>query len=282
MERESFLYKVRRKCQVLAHKVVSNEALSKLYFKIVLHKKLNLKDPQTFNEKIQWMKLYYYPKNSLVVNCSDKYKVRKYIDSIAETTDFKFEDFKTRAYSVQEHFHINRLDPKTEADLDKNLQKRISDGFFFTQFAHLEFDYDKMRTLLSDELYNNYRVQLKTLSTKGQKNVMKDIEFVRGSIKHFEITESSINITVELAVRQNDYIVDEDGNIIKGDKIKDRNTYELLVTRAISPNVRNNCCPNCGAAIGDSASQTCEYCGASLITLSKDFVIAKKRILVQR
>lgn len=79
MERDSLLYKARRKCQVLAHKVVSNEAMSKLYFKIVLHKKLNLKNPQTFNEKIQWLKLYYYPKNPLVVNGSDKYAVREYI-----------------------------------------------------------------------------------------------------------------------------------------------------------------------------------------------------------
>ena len=79
MERDSLLYKTRRKCQALAHKVVSNEAMSKLYFMIVLHKKLNLKDPQTFNEKIQWLKLYYYPKNPLVVNGSDKYAVREYI-----------------------------------------------------------------------------------------------------------------------------------------------------------------------------------------------------------
>lgn len=79
MERDSLLYKVRRRCQVLAHKFVSNETMSKFYFKIVLHKKLNLKNPQTFNEKIQWLKLYYYPKNSLVVNGSDKYAVREYI-----------------------------------------------------------------------------------------------------------------------------------------------------------------------------------------------------------
>lgn len=38
MERDLLLYKERRKCQVLAHKIVSNEAMSKLYFKIVLHK----------------------------------------------------------------------------------------------------------------------------------------------------------------------------------------------------------------------------------------------------
>ena len=79
MERDTFFYKVRRKCQMLAHKVVSNETMSKLYFSIVLHKRLNLKNPQTFNEKIQWMKLYYYPNNPLVIKCSDKYAVREYI-----------------------------------------------------------------------------------------------------------------------------------------------------------------------------------------------------------
>ena len=79
MERDSLLYKVRRKAQVLAHKIVSNETLSKFYFKVVLHKDLNLKNPQTFNEKIQWMKLYYYPKNPLVVQAADKFAVRDYI-----------------------------------------------------------------------------------------------------------------------------------------------------------------------------------------------------------
>lgn len=79
MERDSILYKARRKCQILAHKVIPDEALSKLYYRIVLHKKLNLENPRTFNEKIQWMKLYYFPKNPLVVNCSDKYAVREYV-----------------------------------------------------------------------------------------------------------------------------------------------------------------------------------------------------------
>ncbi len=79
MERSSFLYKARRKCQVLAQKVLPNAFLSKIYFKVVLKKNLNLKNPQTFNEKLQWCKLYYYPKNPLVVQCADKYAVREYI-----------------------------------------------------------------------------------------------------------------------------------------------------------------------------------------------------------
>ena len=79
MERDSFLYKLRRRCQVIAHRIVSDEIMSKLYYRVVLHKKLDLKNPQTFNEKIQWMKLYFYPKNPLVINGADKFAVRDYI-----------------------------------------------------------------------------------------------------------------------------------------------------------------------------------------------------------
>ena len=79
MERDSVLYKIRRKIQVIAHRFFSDDFMSKLYFKIVLKEKLNLKQPKTFNEKLQWLKLYYYPNNDLVIKCADKYRVREYI-----------------------------------------------------------------------------------------------------------------------------------------------------------------------------------------------------------
>lgn len=80
MERDNVLYKIRRKCQVIAYKLFSNEVLSKFYFKIVLKEKLDLNNPKTFNEKLQWLKLYYYPNNDLIVKCTDKYTVREYIE----------------------------------------------------------------------------------------------------------------------------------------------------------------------------------------------------------
>ena len=53
---------------------------TKILYRRVLGKRLNLKDPQTFNEKQQWLKLYRYRNNDIVVNCSDKYRVREYLD----------------------------------------------------------------------------------------------------------------------------------------------------------------------------------------------------------
>ena len=67
--------------QVLAHKVFPDEMMSKIYFRIVLKKKLNIKEPKTFNEKLQWLKLYYFPYDEKVIQCADKYAVREYISN---------------------------------------------------------------------------------------------------------------------------------------------------------------------------------------------------------
>ena len=80
MERDSFLYKARRQCQVIAHKIMPDETMCKFYSRILLKKKVNLKNPQTFNEKIQWLKLHDYPNNPLVIQGADKYRVRKYVE----------------------------------------------------------------------------------------------------------------------------------------------------------------------------------------------------------
>lgn len=48
-------------------------------------KKLDLKHPITYSEKIQWMRFYYYPYNKLIIDCTDKYTVRSYVkDKIGE------------------------------------------------------------------------------------------------------------------------------------------------------------------------------------------------------
>lgn len=80
MERDSFLYKARRQCQVIAHKIMPDETMCKFYSRILLKKKVDLKNPQTFNEKIQWLKLHDYPNNPLVIQGADKYRVRKYVE----------------------------------------------------------------------------------------------------------------------------------------------------------------------------------------------------------
>lgn len=80
MERDSVIYKMRRKMQVLAYHLLPHELLSQIYCRICLHEKMDFKNPKTFNEKLQWLKLYYNAQNPLVVQCTDKYEVREFIE----------------------------------------------------------------------------------------------------------------------------------------------------------------------------------------------------------
>ena len=48
--------------------------------RIMMKKKINLKNPQTFNEKIQWLKLYDH--NPIYTTMVDKYEVKKYVANI--------------------------------------------------------------------------------------------------------------------------------------------------------------------------------------------------------
>ncbi|MCD8007048.1 MAG: glycosyl transferase [Oscillospiraceae bacterium] len=51
-----------------------------LKFRVMMGKKLNLKNPQTFNEKLQWLKLY--DRKPIYTTMVDKYEAKKYVASI--------------------------------------------------------------------------------------------------------------------------------------------------------------------------------------------------------
>ena len=58
---------------------LSPELSVRTLYRIYHRTKLNLQDPQTLDEKIQWMKLHYYKDNELVKQCADKLRVREYV-----------------------------------------------------------------------------------------------------------------------------------------------------------------------------------------------------------
>ena len=58
---------------------IPDRLMLKMQYRIKFGRKLDLKSPKRFTEKIQWYKLYY--KNDIMPNCSDKYLVREYIKS---------------------------------------------------------------------------------------------------------------------------------------------------------------------------------------------------------
>lgn len=75
MAGSGFVYDTRRKLQTVAAKVFPLQMMDKIYTKIICGYFPNLKDPKTFNEKVQWLKLNYFPQDERVISMTDKYKV---------------------------------------------------------------------------------------------------------------------------------------------------------------------------------------------------------------
>ena len=57
------------------------ELASKITYYRVFKKKLNLKNPIEFNEKLMWLKIYRYSNSALFRSCTDKYCVREYVQN---------------------------------------------------------------------------------------------------------------------------------------------------------------------------------------------------------
>lgn len=67
-----------------------------LQYRIKTGRKLNLKNPQRYTEKMQWLKLFY--RNPLYITCTDKYDVREYVKGIG------FGRYLVENYGVYDRF----------------------------------------------------------------------------------------------------------------------------------------------------------------------------------
>jgi len=58
---------------------IPDKQMIQLQYRIKTGRRLNLKNPQRFTEKMQWYKLYY--RDPKMIQCVDKYDVREYVES---------------------------------------------------------------------------------------------------------------------------------------------------------------------------------------------------------
>ena len=74
-----FIKKVlRRILKLKIFNLLNDKIYLKLKFRVIMNSRLDLKNPQTFNEKLQWLKIY--DRKEKYIEMVDKYLVRDYIE----------------------------------------------------------------------------------------------------------------------------------------------------------------------------------------------------------
>ena len=157
-----------------------------------------------------------------------------------------------------------------------SLKHMAYEKFVAIQNAWSEFDYDKLRELCTDELYNSYITQLDTLKLKNGKNVMNDFENLMIKVTSVKEEAGNIAVTIYLKARFYDYVINStSGEVTRGTNER-KLTNNYIMTFIKSKDAVESKCPNCGAPNKGNTSSTCEYCDSTIVTDAKDFVMSKK------
>lgn len=156
--------------------------------------------------------------------------------------------------------------------------------FYDVQMAWMDFDYDKLKELLTDELYNNYVMQLDTLKIKNHKNTMKGFELIETRLSSLKEENDKYIAEVYLQVRFYDYVENiKTGMILRGTpNRKLNNIYKLTFIRTKDESNNINECPRCGAPVEGNSTGICEYCKSKLVNDNYNWVMSKKEIVKQR
>ena len=152
--------------------------------------------------------------------------------------------------------------------------------FIETQNAWMNFEYEELRSLCTDELYNSYQSQLETLKLKNGQNIMHDFNCHDIKITNIEEINKEIVLTVFMCIEFYDYVTNtKTKKIIRGNNSKTvlNNYIMTFVKEKDSKNKKSKKCPNCGAPNKNITSGECPYCNSTLVTKASRFVLSSKK-----
>ena len=159
-------------------------------------------------------------------------------------------------------------------DYNKFVSDRFND-YVEIQNAWMNFDYDTLRNKLTDELYNQYAMQLDTMKIKNEQNIMRDFSHRMTYITDIKEENGNIEVTINSVISFYDYIV-QNARIVRGNKNKRINSLYEMKFICNKSNVISKC-PNCHAPLNNNASQVCEYCGSVITKTGENWVMTKKQ-----
>lgn len=126
---------------------IPDKAMIKLQYRIKTGRRLNLKDPKRYTEKLQWYKIYH--RDPLMTKCSDKYSVRDYVENKG------LREIINPLYGVYKDFNEINFDR-----LPRSFAIKCTTGSGFNMFVEdkYEADYKYMKKTI------DYWVRRKTIN----------------------------------------------------------------------------------------------------------------------
>ena len=191
----------------------------------------------------------------------------RYVKKMSKKVDLESEEKKKK---LQEE-----LSKYINVSLDE-LEKEFCEKFVKIQNAWMNFDYETLKKLCSNEIYNTYYEELEALKLKKQQNIMKDFAKYKDSIIGYKIENNILTIEYHVLISFKDYVINTDTDeVVKGNKNREMCVaYRLEFSKSLDNN--KSSCPNCGGSI-EPGTTKCSHCKAVIVQDSSEFVMSSKR-----
>lgn len=216
---------------------IPDEKYIKYKFKKYFGYELNLENPKTFNEKLQWLKLN--DRTKLHTICADKFLVREYIkEKIGE---------KYLIPLVFETTDVNKIIAEKMPEYPVIIKPNHSRGAFIVK-DKLNFNYTKIQKKLKDELKNNFyyrtrewqykdikpRVIVEKLLMDENGNIPNDYKFLcmNGNVELIQIDANRLNEHKKTLYSKDWKKQNFEFNFPIGDDIAKPETLDLMIKLA--------------------------------------------------
>ena len=123
-------------------KAISPTLYVKYQYKYITHHKLNLKNPVRYTEKLQYLRLYTYPKNPLVSKCASRDGAREYLKELG------LEELLIPIYGIYDSFD--------EIDFDKLPNQFVMKCTHACAFNKIVLDKSKLDLAAARKQFNKW------------------------------------------------------------------------------------------------------------------------------
>ena len=143
------------------------------------------------------------------------------------------------------------------------LKKEIFSIYNKLENIYYDYDCEKIREIVTDELYNTYRSKIAFLKKENKKKLFKNIIVKKINIDNVDDRSNYYDITVTVNVLCKEYIISNNETPLE--KYKNEYTAITYLMNFIQSKEKINetkKCPNCGKELNDNETSKCPNCNS--------------------
>lgn len=185
---------------------------------------------------------------------------------------------------------LAKYDELTNSDLTahgiksrKSLENTLFKTLVLIQTARTNYDYDTLKYLCTEKLYNLYTSELNVLHQADLGYHFENYKLIESQI--YSLASDDKKITIKMAVKASciSYRLAEDGEVLDGSKTnRTIIIHELEFEKSLKNKDIDLNCDNCGAPTKRSAKGKCAYCNTIIEHKSTEWVLSKNKVIAEK